>query len=126
MEKQRIRIQKYDWLVDIYYLPSQSDMAYIMNEMFMHGASYESLDRVSCNVCKENSGCCYTNPQSRYTSIIVGRATSISQFFNTFVHELNHLCGAIEEEYSIDPHSEEASYLIGDVAMQIMHNAKFR
>lgn len=122
MERQRFKIKKYDWMVDIYYLPSRSDIPYIMNEMFQNGASYKSLNKVACRLCKgKNRGCAYSNPYSRYSILVIGEVTCVSQFFNTLIHELNHLCGAIEKEYDIDPHSEEASYLIGDVVMQIIN-----
>lgn len=123
MERQRIYIRKYDWLADIYYLPTKSDIPYIMNEMYRSGASYESLDGISSRLCQKNNGCAYTNPNNKYTILVIGRVTSIGQFFDTFAHELNHLCSAIEKECCIDPHSEEASYLIGDVTMQIIDDA---
>lgn len=125
MEKQRIRIKKYDWLVDIFYFPSKNDIPCIMNEMFINGASYDSLDNVACQLCQRNNGCAYTNPYSRYTILVIGKVTSIGQFFDTLVHELNHLCSAIEKAYGIDPHGEEASYLMGDVAMQIIEDKTF-
>ena len=121
MEKQRVYIDKYDWLVDIFFLPTKQDMPFILNEMYKNGASPSSFDAVSCNMCKKNGGCAYTNPYSKYTMLIIGRVTNLGEFFNTFVHEINHLCSAIEEEYCIDPHGEEASYLIGDTTMQIFN-----
>lgn len=112
MEVQQIYLNKYDWLIDVCYFTRKEDARDILNRLYMMGASDESLDKVACHIGCLNSGLAFTNPDSQHSLIVVSISDSIGEMFDTLVHEINHVCSAIEEEYNIDPHSEQASYLI--------------
>ena len=48
--------------------------------------------------------------------ILIYKASSIGEFLNTFEHEKNHLEMHICEALDINPYSEEAADLSGDLA----------
>lgn len=72
--------------------------------------------RAVCDVLSEpNSGYTYTDYDGKYTLIYVSRATSAEQMFDSVEHELNHAVEHISTYYGVNPKSEEASYLAGEL-----------
>ena len=48
--------------------------------------------------------------------MIINKSTSMEEFVNTYNHEKNHLEMHICDEFKINPHSEEAAELSGNLA----------
>ena len=72
--------------------------------------------REVCDALSEpNNGYTYTDYDGKYTLIYASRATSAEQMFDTIEHELNHAVEHIGTYYGVDPKSEEASYLAGEL-----------
>ena len=72
--------------------------------------------REVCDALSEpNNGYTYTDYDGKYTLIYASRATSAEQMFDTIEHELNHAVEHISTYYGVDPKSEEASYLAGEL-----------
>jgi len=63
-----------------------------------------------------NSGFTYTNSDIHTSILVVNVSSSVDEYINTFNHEKNHVEMHICEEYDIDPYSEEAAYLSGELA----------
>lgn len=80
-------------------------------------------ERKVCEVCdalsEPNNGYTYTDYDGKYTLIYASRATSAEQMFDTIEHELNHAVEHISSYYGVDPKSEEASYLAGELGRLI-------
>lgn len=117
---QYINVLNYDWRVYVFYNVSTVYRSYLVNSLKFIGYSNIIKD-IDPMLNLYNSGYCYTNFNDKTSIIIVNRTTSREETFNTIVHEINHLSSHIEEYYKIDPHGEEACYLIGDLAQQIFH-----
>lgn len=115
-----IIFEKYDWIVEVYII-----LENVNNKRILY-----SLD---CMKCPEkiktqaeenlysgvNSGFTYTNPKIRKSLMVVNRSSSMYEFINTYNHEKNHVEMHICEELGIDPYSEEAAYLSGELASQL-------
>jgi hypothetical protein len=48
--------------------------------------------------------------------IVINKPTTLEEFVNVYNHEKNHLEMHICDAYGIDPHSEEAAELSGNLA----------
>jgi hypothetical protein len=48
--------------------------------------------------------------------VVINKPTTLEEFVNVYNHEKNHLEMHICEAYNIDPHSEEAAELSGNLA----------
>lgn len=115
-----IIFEKYDWIVEVYII-----LENVNNKRI--------LDSLDCMKCPEkiktqaeenlysgvNSGFTYTNPKIRKSLMVVNRSSSMYEFINTYNHEKNHVEMHICEELGIDPYSEEAAYLSGELASQL-------
>ena len=119
MGKQIFTISDLGWKVIVFYNPK-----YITEVL-------RTLEECGCADCHSgeimqymlrdelNSGCIYSNKSKKTSVIIIGRSSSLGQFMNTLVHEKNHLEMHICDALDIDPFSEEAAILSGDIS-QIM------
>lgn len=76
------------------------------------------LESISANLSKAdlNTGFAYSSYNKQYSIVVTHKASSIGEFINTFEHEKNHLemriCGAL----NINPYSEEAAHMNGELA----------
>lgn len=125
MIRQRVDIPAADWLVDIFYDVRPSDAECVADSLYRMGCPEKHIRKAYQLVRSgvPNQGLTYSDRQSRHTLIVVGHASDLFSAFNTLEHESNHLEIHICEEYGIDPYSEEASYLSGDIKESIARNA---
>lgn len=125
MTTQVVYLERYDWLIKIYYAIDTYYTDLILDE----------LDAIDCDPdafyaaaemlenFEYNTGFTYTDPEKHVTFIILGLTTSAKEFLNTFVHEVGHAAVHIGEECDINPYSEELQYLQADIATQMFEYA---
>ena len=70
-----------------------------------------------------DTGFIYSSFYKQFSLIVIHKASSVGEFVNTFVHEKNHLEMHICEALDINPYSEEAAILSGELAMQMLNEA---
>lgn len=61
----------------------------------------------------------FTYSKKDFSIMFINRATSMNEFINTWEHEKNHIEMYLCEKYNINPFSEKASYLSGELAKQL-------
>lgn len=83
------------------------------------GLSERKVREVCDALSEPNNGYTYTDYDGKYTLIYASRATSAEQMFDTIEHELNHAVEHISTYYGVNPKSEEASYLAGELGRLI-------
>lgn len=115
-----VYFDKYNWSVEVYIILSYADKQNILDTVKRMGGSKKILDSVYKNLQENfNSGFTYSNPKYRKSLMVVNRSSSMEEFINTYNHEKNHVEMHICEELGIDPYSEEAAYLSGNMAQQL-------
>ena len=67
----------------------------------------------------ENSGFTFTNQEEHKSIIVINRPDSAEEFIDTYNHEKNHVEMHICKEFGIDPYSEKAAYLSGQLAKKL-------
>lgn len=99
----------------------RTDADEIMRALERVGCPAERLEKAermlrgrSCD-----TGLTYSNKKRRFSCITISQTRNFSELINTFVHELDHVAKHITLAMSIDPFSERASYLIGELARDI-------
>lgn len=115
-----VYFDKYRWSVEVFIILSQPDIAEIMSAVKRAGGSKEVIESAHTNLMEDfDSGFTYSSPKYRKSIMVVNRSSSMEQFINTYNHEKNHVEMHICEELDIDPYSEEAAYLSGNMAQQL-------
>lgn len=114
-----------DWLLTIFYCPAPQDTDDVLDALFRAGCKGKHIHRAQCVLQSGgyNTGMTYTNPVSRETVMVIGRATSAEQFVNTFSHEKWHCCVGIVRALGLSIEEEPAAYLVGDISGEIFNNA---
>lgn len=71
------------------------------------------------------AGFAYSSYDKQFSIVVIHKASSIGEFINTFEHEKNHLEMHICEALDINPYSEEAAHMSGDLAQLILEEALY-
>lgn len=126
MLKQHFNIPKYNWEVDVYYYVTCYYLNEILSKLRSMGCSDNTLEDAYKNMssCKLNTGITYSNINEHKTLIIISTTSNPAQFLNSLFHEIYHLVTHIEDEYNINPMSEEAAYLAGNIGYIIFPKAR--
>lgn len=123
--RQQLKIRKYDWNVIVYYTVDEEQKTNIVTELKELQPSRETLDKLERNLMSAelDTGFIYSSFYKKCSIIVIHKASSIGEFVNTVVHEKNHLEMHICEALDINPYSEEAAILSGELAMQMLNEA---
>lgn len=116
---QIIHVGKY-WTVIIYYELSEDNIDQFIKVLKRARCPQEELQGV--REIALNEGVTFTNPHQRLSIMGIGKATSGDEVFDTVIHELDHVQMAICNYYGIKKDSEQAAYLIGDMAKRMYHS----
>lgn len=119
MTRQRIYIEKYDWLIDCYYDTKSENAIYLLGRLQGIGCRGEDYIKARKLLMSgnPNEGVTFSNGAVRMTICIIGSTNKDkSEFFNSWEHEANHIHAHMIDALGIDHKSEEAAYLKGDLA----------
>lgn len=106
-----------DWIVDAFFCISHYD----------EGVLYDALKKVDAPINKiirmreiarddeYNTGFTYSNSHTRRSVMVIGKATDVSEFFNSFCHELRHLTDDIAYYDGMELRGEGVGYLQGGI-----------
>lgn len=109
----KIYFEPYDWEVELYVILKNCHIDNIIQSL--EGSSESEIQRAFLNITTLiNSG--FINTIGRKSIIVINKPETLEEFVNVYNHEKNHLEMHICEEFNIDPHSEEAAELSGNLA----------
>lgn len=116
----KIYLDRYEWAVEVFIVTCEADWSKIIDSVKHLGCSQTVL-RKMYNLLEdsENSGFTYTNSSRQESIMFVNKSTSMKEFINTYNHEKNHVEMHICEQLDINPYSEQAAYLSGELAEQL-------
>lgn len=121
MRRQRIYLEDYDWIADVFYDTHPEDAATICGLLRRIGCRGHDLEDAERSIVSggQNTGLTYSDPNKRESVMVIGNTSSLPEFLNTWVHESTHLQRHICKEFWINPYSEEAAYLAGNLAQKM-------
>lgn len=122
---QHLKMNKYDWSITIYYTVDSIQKEEILHKLKEYNCTEDILDSIKNNLnnAYEDTGFTYSNYEKQCSVLVIHKASSIGEFINTFEHEKNHLEMHICEALDINPYSEEAAHMSGDLAQLILEQA---
>lgn len=121
MKRHAFYIGQHDWIVKAYVDTTSEDAKEILGELKSVGADVDVMRLAYTNLSsgKLNTGLTYASPWNRETVIVVSRASSAEEFFNSIVHEIAHAGVYTCEALGIDLKSEQAAYFQGGLARDL-------
>ena len=125
--RQNFKIEKYNWSIIIYYTVNDVEKKEIIDMLDSINCDSTTLESIKFNLSKADldTGFAYSSYNKQCSIIVIHKASSIGEFINTFEHEKNHLEMHICEALDINPYSEEAAHLSGDLAQLILEEALY-
>jgi hypothetical protein len=125
--RQNFKIKKYNWSIIIYYTVSDKEKKEIIAMLEGVGCDSRTLESIKSNLNKAelDTGFAYSSYNKQFSIVVIHKASSIGEFINTFEHEKNHLEMHICEALDINPYSEEAAHMSGDLAQLILEEALY-
>ena len=123
--KQSFKIKKYNWSIVIYYTVNDEESKEIIDKLEDLHCNSKTLESIKRNLedAKVDTGFAYSSYNKQYSIVVIHKASSIGEFINTFEHEKNHLEMHICEALDINPYSEEAAHMSGNLAQLILEKA---
>ena len=117
MTVQRVSLPDWRWTVAFCYDATAFDTENVLNLMDGAGISPDKMEaaRRILSGIRPDSGLTASSFRSRSSVCVIGRATSVSEFQNTYDHEKGHVTMHIAEAIGIDPFGEELQYLAGEI-----------
>lgn len=108
-----IYFKEYDWEIEVYVILNNCWVERIINSL--ENSSQSEIQQAFLNLTTRiNSG--FIKTFDRKSIIVINKPVTIEDFVNVYNHEKNHLEMHICAEDGIDPHSEEAAELSGNLA----------
>ena len=125
--RQNFKINKYNWSIVIYYTVNDEESKEIIDKLEDLHCNSKTLESIKRNLedAKVDTGFAYSSYNKQYSIVVIHKASSIGEFINTFEHEKNHLEMHICEALDINPYSEEAAHMSGDLAQLILEEALY-
>ena len=125
--KQQFKMDRFDWEVTIYYTIDEEQKGEIIEELIKLECDKNTLNSIISNLDKarNDTGFTYSSLRHQCSIIVIHKASSVGEFINTFEHEKNHLEMHICEALDINPYSEEAAHMSGDLAQMILEKALY-
>ena len=114
-----IYFKPYDWEVEVYVVLNNCQLDAIINSL--RDCSQSEIQRAFLNITtRVNSG--FIKTLGRRSVIVINKPLTMEEFINVYNHEKNHLEMHICDEFNIDPHSEEAAELSGNLAKYLYNS----
>ena len=108
-----VYFRPYDWEIEVYVILKDCYINKIIDSL--KECSQSEIQQAFINLTTRiDSG--FIRTFNRRSIIVINKPTTLDEFVNIFNHEKNHLEMHICEEFNIDPNSEEAAVLSGNLA----------
>ena len=119
-------IKRYGWRFRVYYAVTTYWAREIMEDLASIGCRGRQLMRAKSSLLSGdlNTGITYSNLDDRESVMVISLTSSPEEFLNSWEHEKKHLARHVEQAFGIDPYSEEAAYLEGEIAQKMFRVAR--
>lgn len=122
----KVTLRRYGWRVVYFMAADRDDADEILDVLERVGCPAKLLKKAELMLRGRScdTGFTYSDKKRRFSCITISQTKDFSELINTFVHELDHVAKhvTLAMEMEIDPFSERASYLIGELARDVFVN----
>ena len=112
-----VLLNRFDWCVRCFITTDYDELHIVLEELRKLDCSERVLKKAHTILFEQiNSGFAYSNLEERESIMVINLSTTMDEFINTYNHEKNHIEMHICQADDIDPYSEEAAVLSGELA----------
>lgn len=113
-------VGKKKWAFVFAYDIGDEDLEEIDSWMYSLGARRQDVRKSERIILDLNKGFTFSNDELKMSLVCVSDATSEDEWWNTVVHEIDHLQHSICLYYGIEHGSEDCAYLQGELMRLIL------
>lgn len=115
-----------DWHVTVFFAINEYWTEEIMEALWHLGIDSKNAKRAFDNISSSelNTGLCYSNYQKRRSVVVISKATTAAELFNSTMHEFKHLSSHIAKSCGLDDTGEEIAYATGELAHDMWGHVK--
>ena len=119
MKTRYFDIGEEDWGVVLVYDYDFTDFDRIWAIIRAAGLTDEKAQAAMSVLSRTDTGMTLTSFGDMMSFLFISQSSSDEEWFNTLIHELKHVVEHISEFYRVDPKSEPAAYLQGEIGRQM-------
>lgn len=118
---QRFKIPKYNWKVVVLHNITAKDETVVIKALEEICDNPNDIEKAKHNIRANNpnNGFIYSNFDTKQSLIVIGYASSSSEYVDTIIHEANHLQSHIATVFNLDEKGEDVCYLIAYIVKTI-------
>lgn len=105
-----------DWWIMASLNVTGKDLGEVHKALLACGCPNDEAQKACMVLSRKNNGFTFTDLEGQYTLMFASETTSPEEMFDTITHELKHTTEHISGYFGVDPKSEEAAYLQGEIA----------
>lgn len=123
MKAHRIKIED-KWAFVLAYDIGDEDLDEVGGWLEALGAGEREVHEAQLLLTRWNKGFTRSDTRLRMSVMCIGKATSDEQWWDTLIHEIDHLQGKILRYYDVSQDTEDAAYLQGYMMRKIIQVLK--
>lgn len=112
------------WAVIFAYDMRKDDLTELSGWLKALGAENKDIRKASYIALATNCGFTFSSGELKMSVVGISNASSEEQWWNTCIHEIDHVQSAICKYYDVDLGTEEAAYLQGYLMYRVLSELK--
>lgn len=121
MTKDVIYIPDYDWKVEVFSMFTCDKVNLVMDSLESAECDIEHLHLAYENMmaCECDTGLTFSSIKKRFSVVVIYTGSSASEYINTTIHEIAHVCSHIYKGNNEKLNEEGFCKLFGDIAGEL-------
>lgn len=107
------------WIMASIGIRGERDLNEVYQALMACGCPDDEAQKACMVLSRRNCGYSFTDMESQFTLMFASETDSAEEMFDTIIHELKHTTEHISSHYHLNPKSEEAAYLQGEIAKKL-------
>ena len=107
------------WVMANFDISTTKDLSDVYRALMSVGCPYYKVREICMVLSQPDTGYTYTDYDGHFSLMFASRGTSVDELYDTIDHEKKHVIEHISTYFDVDPKSEEAAYLAGELGKQL-------
>lgn len=107
------------WVMTYYDIKTDDDLQRVFGALLASGVTTEDANNAIQELSNDNSGYIHSDLNKHSSIICISHGSTFDEVFNTVTHEIKHLTEHICSAFDIDPKSEHAAYIQGELGKEM-------
>ena len=107
------------WIMATIGIKGERDLNEVYQALMACGSPDVEAQKACMVLSRRNCGYSFSDMDRQFTLMFASETDSPEEMFDTLVHELKHIVEHISSHYGLNPKSEEAAYLQGEIAKKL-------